>query len=91
MVIIYLGDKMGFKVARIRKWMHNHDKNKRTPKVERYGVYVSLEQRFRRGGRVVSKHIRMLPELSVGVIKNGIELARKERRRLQRQITGEKR
>ena len=90
-MIICLGNKMTFKVARIRKWMYDHDKNERTPKVERYGVYVSLEQRFRRGGKVISKHIRMLPELSVGVIKNGIELARKERRRLRRQITERKR
>ena len=81
---------MPFNVIRIRKWRVDADKDKRTGKkyggkeTVRYGIYGMLEARFREGKKVLSKHIKMLPELTIGVLKNGLGLARKERKRMQR-------
>lgn len=89
---------MTFRVARLRKWRADLDKDKSTGKkyggkeTVRYGIYGTVERRFREGKKVVGKHLGMAPELTLGVIKGTKEQAKKlqaKQRRKAKKMKGE--
>lgn len=89
---------MTFKVARLRRWRADLDKDKSTGKKHggketvRYGIYGTVERRFRRGKKVIGEHLGMAPELTLGVIKGGKGQAKKlqaKQRRKAKKMKGE--
>jgi len=58
----------------------------------RYGIYGTVERRFRRGVKVLAEHLGMAPELTLGVITGGKQTAeslRQKQKRKARKMRGE--